>query len=167
MATQPELEAYARQQAIAGGVDPDLIVNQIWVESGFNPNAVSPAGAVGISQFMPATADAYGIDPANPYQSIQAQVKYMSQLLHMFGGDTAKALAGYNWGQGNVQRKGMENLPRETKAYIAQVMGTQAPRALMGKIKTLPGTTQPAALVASSASGGTTLLPGESMTFQL
>ena len=73
-------------------------------ESNFNPFAVSPAGAAGIAQFMPATAAAYGLgDPFDPEAAIDAQAHLMSDLLEQFG-DTALALAAYNAGAGAGRR---------------------------------------------------------------
>lgn len=86
------------------GVSPNVLLAQIQQESGGNPNAVSPKGAMGLTQFMPATAAQYGVDPKDAGSSIQGQAHYMSDLLKMFNGDYTKALAGYNAGQGNVQK---------------------------------------------------------------
>ena len=112
----------------------DVLVRQGAQESGFwNPDVVSgkvksSAGAIGISQFMPATAKGYGIDPFDVEQSIDAQGKYMASNMRLFKGDVSKAVAGYNWGEGNVQRKGMDRLPKETSHYVATVMGGHAPK---------------------------------------
>lgn len=104
-------------------VDPMLLANIARAESGFNPNATSGAGAVGLMQFMPGTFKAMGVgnDPRNVRQSIQAGAKYMSQLLNQFGGDTRLALAGYNAG-GGAARKALQSYP-ETKAYVNRVLG--------------------------------------------
>lgn len=90
---------------------------QAWQESRFNPNARSKAGALGLMQFMPATAKEYGIDPLNPLQSIDAAGKYMAKLYRQTG-SWAKAAAAYNWGIGNLQRNGIQNAPAETLAYM-------------------------------------------------
>lgn len=95
-----------------------LLRRMAYQESRFNPAAVSPVGAVGLMQFMPATAKEFGIDARIPAQSIDAAGKYMAQL-YKITGTWAKALAAYNWGIGNVQRKGMEKAPAETIAYAA------------------------------------------------
>lgn len=98
-------------------------------ESGGNPNAVSPAGAQGPFQFMPATAQQYGV--SNPYdinQAAPAAAQMYGDLLQKYNGDLPSALAGYNWGQGNVDRKGLQNAPAETRNYINNIqnkMGTQ------------------------------------------
>lgn len=143
-----DLKTYAEQIANQYGIDPEVFKAQIRQESNWNPYAYNPkSGATGISQFIPSTAEQYGIDPYNPIQSIEAQGKYMSLLLHMFGGDYRKALAGYNWGQGNVIRQGMGALPQETVDYIDAILGT----------KTLT----------SERSSGVLLKPGESAKFIL
>ena len=126
------VKAYApsiQQSATAYGVDPNIMAAQIKQESGGNVNAVSPKGAAGISQFMPATAARYGVDVTNADSSIKGQAAYMSDLLKMFNGDYRKALAGYNWGEGNVQKAvntygemWMDHAPTETKNYVSKIM---------------------------------------------
>jgi|GEM_PF-1852671 len=120
----------ARQAATYYGISPNLYVRQIQQESGFNPNAVSPAGAEGIAQFMPATAASMGVNPWNPTSALYGGARLMSQLNHQFGGNYAQALAGYNAGPGAVQyaiKAGGSNwyayLPAETQHYIAVIMG--------------------------------------------
>lgn len=90
-------------------------------ESRMNPMAVSKAGAQGMFQFMPDTAKAYEIDPFDPYQSADGAARMYRDLLKQYNGDVELALAGYNWGSGNIQRKGMENMPEETRNYIKEV----------------------------------------------
>lgn len=109
------------------GIPQGLLAKQQQAESNFNPNAVSPVGARGIAQFMPATAKQYGIDPTDPIQSSQGQARMMSELLTKYKGDVPSALAAYNWGQGNVDKKGLQNAPEETRNYIAKIAGTAAP----------------------------------------
>ncbi|ASS66206.1 lytic transglycosylase domain-containing protein [Paenibacillus sp. RUD330] len=100
-------------------------------ESGFNPNAKnSKSGAAGMMQFMPGTAQGYGIDPYNPAQAIDAAGKMVSGLLAKYDGDMSKALAGYNWGGGNVDKavkkygaNWLAYAPAETKNYIKKIMG--------------------------------------------
>jgi soluble lytic murein transglycosylase-like protein len=81
----------------------------------------SGAGAMGIAQFMPATAAELGIDPLDPAQAIPAAAKYLRGLFNKFG-TWSEALAAYNWGQGNVQRKGLAQAPRETVNYYTQIL---------------------------------------------
>lgn len=122
--------AIARQDAVANGINPDYFVRQIQIESGFNPNAASPAGAVGIAQFEPATAAALGINPWNPQSALAGAARYMANFAKQYGGDYAKALAAYNAGSGTVQyavaaggANWMNFLPGETQQYIAKIMG--------------------------------------------
>lgn len=112
------------------GLPNGLLASMSSAESGFNPNAKSGAGAIGIMQFMPATAQGYGIDPYNPSQSIDAAGKMMSGLLAKYGGDMQKALAGYNWGGGNLDKaikeygaNWLQHAPKETQDYIKKIMG--------------------------------------------
>lgn len=90
-------------------------------ESGGNPSAVSPKGATGAFQFMPATAKQYGVDPTDPESSAVGAAKMYSDLLSKYQGDLPKALAAYNWGQGNVDRQGLDKAPPETQKYIQKV----------------------------------------------
>src|SRR6266478_3057223 len=112
------------------GIDPNIFVRQIQQESGFNPNAVSPAGAQGIAQFMPSTAAGLGINPWNPVQALNAAAQYMANSLRAYGGDYAKALAAYNAGGGTVNyaiarggRNWQAYLPTETQNYIKVILG--------------------------------------------
>lgn len=93
-------------------------------ESGGNQFAISGAGAKGLFQFMDPTAKDMGLkgnDVFDPEKSAAAAAKYLSMLLKMNGGDLDKALASYNWGIGNVQKHGLELMPRETRNYIPKV----------------------------------------------
>ena len=102
----------------------NLLAAQLYAESGFNPFARSPAGAEGIAQFMPGTADAYGLDnPFDAVAAIDAQAHLMSDLLRQFGGKVALALAGYNAGAGAVQQYGGIPPYAETQAYVAKILG--------------------------------------------
>ncbi len=103
------------------GVDPSLIKAVIEVESSGNPMATSPSGAQGLMQLMPGTASDLGVDnPFDPNQNIMAGARYLRQLLDRYRGDTRLALAAYNWGMGNLEKR-PESLPRETKEYITKV----------------------------------------------
>lgn len=111
------------------GIDPNLFTRQINQESGFNPGAVSPAGAEGIAQFMPATAAAMGVNPWDPTSALYGAANLMSQLNNQFG-NYAMALAAYNAGPGAVQyaiNNGGSNwyawLPAETQNYVSVIMG--------------------------------------------
>lgn len=91
-------------------------------ESGFNPHAVSPAGAQGISQFMPGTAAGYGLhDPFDPVAAIDAQAHLMADNLRQFG-SVALALAAYNAGSGAVAACHCVPPYPETQAYVARIL---------------------------------------------
>ncbi|ELD0485754.1 lytic transglycosylase domain-containing protein [Escherichia coli] len=94
-------------------------------ESGGNQFAVSPAGAMGLFQFMPKTAREFGLrgnDAFDPEKAADAAARKLGGLMRFFHGDLAKALAAYNWGEGNVQRKGLAAAPEETRNYIPRVL---------------------------------------------
>src|SRR5258707_7588688 len=90
----------ARHAAISAGISPDAFVRQIQQESGFNAGAGSPAGAVGIAQFMPGTAANLGVNPYDPSSALPGAARMMAGLASQFGGDYRKALAAYNAGGG-------------------------------------------------------------------
>jgi hypothetical protein len=124
----PLLAAAARHDVSAA-----LLAAQLMAESGFNPNAVSPAGAQGIAQFMPATAAAYGLrDPFDPVAAIDAQARLMSELLGQFG-SAELALAAYNAGPGAVGACDCIPPYPETQAYVARIL------ALLDGAGALPG----------------------------
>ena len=103
-------------------VSPGLLAAQLMAESGFDPSAVSPAGALGIAQFMPSTGRSYGLrDPFDPIASIDAQAHLMSDLLRQFH-SVPLALAAYNAGSGAVA--GCHCVPPypETRAYVARIL---------------------------------------------
>ncbi|MBA2392821.1 MAG: transglycosylase SLT domain-containing protein [Ktedonobacteraceae bacterium] len=123
--------AEAWNDANAVDIPPDIFVRQINQESGFNAAAVSPAGAIGIAQFMPATAAGMGFDPHDPDVSLRMAALYMAQKDARYQGDDAKALAAYNAGDGAVQtaitRCGTNWLsctPIETQKYVAAILGS-------------------------------------------
>ena len=117
------LQDYARAAAQRAGIDPNVFTAQIQQESGFNPNAKSPAGAQGIAQFMPATAAGVNLDPSDPYASLDAAAKMDAQNLSKYGGDYSKTLAAYNAGGGNVDKYGGVPPFAETQNYVKTIMG--------------------------------------------
>jgi soluble lytic murein transglycosylase-like protein len=106
------------------GVDPRLIHAVIWQESRYNQNAVSHVGAQGLMQLMPATAKRFGCDDLGDAESnVEAGTKYLRWLLNHFGGDVTLALAGYNAGEGSVEKH--QGVPPfgETQAYVRIITG--------------------------------------------
>jgi soluble lytic murein transglycosylase-like protein len=105
------------------GVRADLVRAVMQVESGFNPYARSPKGAMGLMQLMPATAKQYGVRNAfNPTENVRAGVAYLRELLDRYQNNEELALAAYNAGPGAVDRHGQTVPPyRETQSYVAQI----------------------------------------------
>jgi hypothetical protein len=116
---------YARQY----GLDPEIFVRQMVQESGLNPDAVSPAGAVGIAQIMPATArdPGYGVrpidDPRDPEEALRFGAEYMRAMLDRYNGDYKLALAAYNAGAGAVDKAGGVPPFKETQDYVRIILG--------------------------------------------
>lgn len=112
----------ARQKALQYGLDPDLFIRQIDAESSFDPTSVSPKGAIGLGQLMPATARELGVDPNNPAQNLDGAARYMRQQLDTFG-NYPMALAAYNAGPSRVQKAGGIPNITETQNYVSKIMG--------------------------------------------
>ncbi len=117
--------------ATAAGVDPQLALSVAQRESGFNQNARGAAGEVGVFQLMLSTAAGLNVNPYDLSENISGGVKYLANLLAQFAGDAAKALAGYNWGQGRVgaavSQYGDEwyaHIPTAVQSYVEGILGT-------------------------------------------
>lgn len=124
------------------GLPAGLLSSLSAAESGGDPYAVSPKGAKGPFQFMDGTARDLGLkgmDVYDPHKSGDAAARYLRYLLDATGGDLEKTLASYNWGLGNVQKKGMDNLPSETRNYVPKVMAGMRPGAGMAVDRAMPG----------------------------
>ena len=116
-----EIDAAAQRN----GISPMLLAGLVRQESGFDPSARSPAGAVGLTQLMPATAAGLGVaDPTDPAQSLEGGARYLREQLDRFGGDEAKALAAYNAGPGAVQRFGGVPPYAETQHYVEAILSS-------------------------------------------
>ena len=171
--TYKKLGIHLQEASRTHGVDYALLQALIATESGFDPVAVSPKGAVGLMQLMPDTARRYGVagDSKNPVEkkltdprtNIKAGTKYLSYLLDLFPGQLELALAAYNAGEGAVQRAG-NKIPnyKETQNYVKTVMqlyavlqpiapATAAPKSPSRVRMELPGS--PAAVPAGGAVG--------------
>jgi len=135
------------------GVPPNLLTAQMMAESGGNPNAVSPAGARGVMQFMPQTAQQFGVNPNDPAQAIPAAAHYDAQNLQRFG-NAQGMLAAYNEGPTAYAQHGIDN--PQTAAYVQKVMAPQAPSAaaVQAKINEIMGTTGASAAPAAVAPSG-------------
>ena len=124
------------------GLPAGLLSSVAATESGGDPFAESKAGAKGLFQFMPGTAKDMGLkgrDVFDPHKSADAAGRSLRFLLDATGGDLEKTLASYNWGLGNVQKKGMDNLPSETRNYVPKVMAGMRPGAGMAVDRAMPG----------------------------
>jgi soluble lytic murein transglycosylase-like protein len=117
-----DLDPIIQEAAAVHGIDPELIKSVIRVESNFDPNSTSPKGAMGLMQLMPGTARELGVQNAyDPAENIRAGTRYLNMLLNRYEGNVTMALAAYNWGMGNLERRPAQ-MPLETKSYIRSVI---------------------------------------------
>jgi soluble lytic murein transglycosylase-like protein len=115
-----------RELAARFDLSPTLLEALVWQESRWRENAISPAGARGLAQLMPGTARYLGVDPDDPHANLEGGARYLREQLDRFDGDLEKALAAYNAGPGRVERAGGIPNIRETRLYVAAIMGRLA-----------------------------------------
>ncbi|MBV8060466.1 MAG: lytic transglycosylase domain-containing protein [Alphaproteobacteria bacterium] len=116
------------QREKENGLRNGLLSAMEWKESKYNPRAIGPmtkyGTAKGAFQFLDSTAGEYGItDPFNREQEADAAARKMGGLLKRYKGDLSKALSAYNWGEGNLDKFGMENRPAQTRDYVTSILG--------------------------------------------
>lgn len=121
-----DIDELVRTTAERHGVDPNLIHAVITAESNYDATAVSHAGAIGLMQLMPGTAQELGVDPWIPAQNVEGGVRYLKGLLDRFE-DVSLALAAYNAGERAVMKYGRQIPPyRETQQYVGKVLSMYA-----------------------------------------
>lgn len=133
------IDTLIEQAASHHQVDPDLVRAIIQVESNFNPYAVSPKGAQGLMQLIPATARRFGVaNPFDPRANIDGGIRYLKYLLGMFDGDLRLTLAAYNAGENNVARRRDVPPIRETQNYVRKIAELYPLRVLPGGLPPAP-----------------------------
>lgn len=135
---QSSLQPVIKTAAAANHLSPALLSRTLDVESAFRPDIASgvtrsKAGAVGVAQMMPKTAESLGVDPADPVASVQGAARYIAKLKRRFGGDIYKAMAAYNMGptalSAVIQKHGARwflHLTPTVQQYVAEVVGNEA-----------------------------------------
>jgi soluble lytic murein transglycosylase-like protein len=118
-----EWQARVAELSAKYDLSPSLIEALVWQESRWRTGAVSPVGARGLAQLMPGTARQLGVDANDPHANLEGGARYLRMQLDAFGGDLEKALAAYNAGPGRVVRAGGIPPIRETRDYVAAILG--------------------------------------------
>jgi len=119
---QQDIDAAIERAAARHNVDPSLVRSVVKVESNFNPNAVSRAGAMGLMQLMPSTARSLNVsNPFDPQQNVDAGVRHLRKLLDSYNGNVRLSLAAYNAGSGAVARSAGVPHFRETQDYVRRI----------------------------------------------
>jgi soluble lytic murein transglycosylase-like protein len=128
-ANRQRFRSRLRQIARAHRLAPELLDAVIRVESGYEPSAVSPKGAMGLMQLMPDTAARFAIaNPLDPVENMRGGARYLRWLMDRFDGELELVLAAYNAGEGAVERYGNRIPPYdETRAYVARVLQIYQP----------------------------------------
>jgi soluble lytic murein transglycosylase-like protein len=118
-----QIDGYITESATRNGLDPLLLYSVMHQESSFKQRAISPKGARGLMQLMPGTAARYGVTNIfDPKQNIEGGARYMKFLLNRFDGNLSLALAGYNAGEGAVDKYGWRIPPyAETQEYVRRI----------------------------------------------
>ncbi len=122
---EPSLEDWIDHHADLAGLPRELVRAVVWAESGYQPGAVSPKGALGLMQLMPSTAAELGVDPLDPAENLSGGTRYLKRMLDRFDGDPdqlVKALAAYNAGPGSVDRHSGVPPYSETLSYLSKVL---------------------------------------------
>ncbi|SFK37444.1 Transglycosylase SLT domain-containing protein [Halobacillus dabanensis] len=120
----PGVNQLIQKAAAYHGIDEKLVRSVVQAESNFDPDVTSHAGAQGLMQLMPSTAQGLGVmDPFDPEENLMGGTKYLKQMLDRYDGNEKLALAAYNAGPGNVDKYGGVPPFRETQNYITKILG--------------------------------------------